>query len=79
MQTSSNTMTCKDMIPAIGSAVTVRFEDLTIACTVSDVKISWGKPRLLIIPVSGMGQQWVELSRVSQRPDPAAPRLPRYE
>jgi hypothetical protein len=77
--TSSSAMTCKDMIPAIGATVAVRFEDLTIACTVSDVKISWGKPRLLIRPVSGVGQQWVELSRVSQRPDPATLRLPRYE
>jgi hypothetical protein len=60
----SSAMTCKDMLPAIGSRVAVRFEDLTIACTISDVKISWAAPRLLITPVSGVGQQWVELSRV---------------
>lgn len=58
------TATCLDMIPAIGARVIVRFEDIQIECVVSDVKNSWGKPRLLITPVSGNGSQWVEMSRV---------------
>jgi hypothetical protein len=59
-----NGMTCKDMIPAIGAKVAVRFESLTVVCEVRDVKMSWGKPRLLVVPVSGVGEQWVELSRI---------------
>ena len=57
--------TCLTMLPAIGAKVTVRFESLTIDCTVKDVKNAWGKPRLLIEPETGRGQQWIELSRVA--------------
>ena len=56
--------TCLDMLFAIGASVQVRFEDLHIACTVRNVKNSWGKPRLLVAPVSGSGEQWAELSRI---------------
>lgn len=61
-------MTANEMIPAVGVRVDVRFEDLRVTCTVVDVKTSWGKPRLLIEPVSGSGQQWVELGRVHLLP-----------
>ena len=68
--------TCLDMQPAIGASVSVRFEDLTIACTVRNVKNSWGKPRLLVTPVSGSGGQWVELTRVIRIDDPGSPITP---
>ena len=58
------TATCLDMLPAVGQSVTVRFEDLRIACTVRNVKNSWRNPRLRVAAVSGAGEQWVELSRV---------------
>jgi hypothetical protein len=57
--------TALDMIPAIGARVLVRFETLQIECTVVNVKNSWGQPRLLIQPVAGNGEQWVELGRVT--------------
>jgi len=57
--------TAKQMLPALGAAVLVTFESVTVECEVIDVKNSYGKPRLLISPVSGSGEQWVELGRVS--------------
>ena len=57
--------TALDMLPAIGATVLVRFENLSILCTVKNVKNSWGKPRLLIAPVAGEGEQWIELGRVT--------------
>jgi hypothetical protein len=68
--------TALDMIPAIGARVSVRFESLQIEATIKNVKNAWGQPRLLIAPVSGTGEQWVELGRVTvpapeDEPDPA--------
>jgi hypothetical protein len=59
-----STATCIAMLPAIGAKVRVRFESLHVECTVRDVKNSYGKPRLLIVPAMGSGEQWVELSRI---------------
>ena len=42
----------------------VRCEALEVACTVRDVKESYGRPRLLVRPEAGTGEQWVELGRV---------------
>lgn len=61
--------TANQMLPAIGQAVLVRFEDLTLECRVLDVKSSYGRIRLSVSPVSGYGTQWVEMSRISNRPE----------
>lgn len=58
--------TCLNMLPAVGALVEVRFEKLFVNCTVADVKSSYGKPRLLIRPVKGAGEQWVELDRIAK-------------
>ena len=57
-------MTATEMIPAVGATVLVRCEDLHVQCTVKDVKMAYGRPRLLVTPVSGVGAQWVELGRL---------------
>lgn len=57
-------MTATQMTPAIGMQVLVRCEGLAVECTVLDVKHSYGRPRLLVTPVSGVGEQWIELARV---------------
>jgi hypothetical protein len=57
--------TVRELTPAIGAQVGVRFEDLVIACKVCDAKNSYGKVRLLVVPVMGAGAQWVELSRLA--------------
>lgn len=61
-------MTAREMLPAIGQTVLVRFEEILINCTVRNVKSSYGRTRLLVSPMSGSGEQWVELPRVSQAP-----------
>lgn len=57
-------MTAREMLPAIGAPILVRFEDITIRCTVVNVKQSYGRARLLVKPTAGTGEQWVELPRV---------------
>ena len=56
--------TAKQMHPTIGQVIRVRFEQITVECAVSDVKSAWGKMRLQVEPVSGEGEQWIELERV---------------
>jgi hypothetical protein len=56
--------TATQMIVAVGELVQLRSGELWIDCTVQDVKLSWGKNRLLVAPVAGDGLQWVELSSV---------------
>jgi hypothetical protein len=60
--------TVRELTPAIGERIYVRFEQLTIDCTVVDAKNSWGQVRLLIQPVTGTGQQWVEMGRINRYP-----------
>ena len=59
-------MTCNEMVPAVGTVVMVSFESVNVACSVVDVKESWGRPRLLVAPMKGNGQQWVEMGRISR-------------
>lgn len=61
---SNHAITCNDMIPAIGARVSAKFEDLRITCTVLNVKSSYGRVRLLVSPMSGTGEQWIEMSRI---------------
>ena len=58
------------MLPAIGQQVAVRFEEILVNCTVRNVKSSYGRTRLLVTPAAGMGEQWVELPRVTQLAKP---------
>jgi hypothetical protein len=62
MNTRRNTV--QQLIPAIGAVVMVRFESITVACTVCDAKNAYGRVRLLITPELGSGSQWVELERL---------------
>ncbi len=56
--------TAKQLSPAIGTTVTVRFESLQIQCLVMDAKNAYGNVRLLIVPVAGQGEQWVDITRL---------------
>lgn len=58
-------MTANEMTPAIGATVELSADGLYVACTVADVKFSWGKPRLLVRPIAGRGERWVELSSLA--------------
>lgn len=53
-------------VAAIGAVVpiAVGVGDLVVSVTVRDVKTSWNQVRLLVTPVAGSGETWVELSRL---------------
>jgi hypothetical protein len=57
-------VTAKEMLPAIGSRALVRFESVQVECTITDAKFSYGNARVLVSPVSGQGNQWVDFSRL---------------
>ena len=65
--------TVTQMLPAIGQTVRAQFEDLTIDTHVLDVKSSYGRVRLLVSPVSGTGQQWIEVSRLRRSDETIIP------
>jgi len=56
--------TANNMIQAVGKTVQVRVEKWFIPMTVLDAKSAYGVPRILVTPVSGEGEAWVEMSRV---------------
>ena len=49
----------------IGKTGVLRCEYLSIDVTIADAKRSYGRTLLLVRPVSGSGEQWVEEGRVS--------------
>ena len=49
----------------IGKTGALRCEYLSIDVTIVDAKRSYGRTLLLVRPVSGAGEQWVEEGRVS--------------
>jgi len=49
----------------IGKTGVLRCEYLSVDVTIVDAKRSYGRTLLLVRPVSGNGEQWVEESRVS--------------
>lgn len=57
-------LTVQTMQSMIGKIVELRFEYLSVSAEVIDAKSSYGKVRLLVKPVSGSGQQWIEESRI---------------
>jgi hypothetical protein len=49
----------------IGRTGALRSEYLSVEITVADAKHSYGRTLLLVRPVAGTGEQWVEESRVA--------------
>jgi hypothetical protein len=60
----------------IGKTGALRCEYLSIDITVADAKRSYGRTLLLVRPVAGAGEQWVEESRI-QRPQEDDARISR--
>ena len=58
----------------IGKSGALRCEYLSVDVTVADAKRSYGRTLLLVRPVAGTGEQWVEASRV-QWPEDEGERL----
>jgi hypothetical protein len=48
----------------IGKSGALRCEYLSVEITVADAKRSYGHTLLLVRPVAGTGEQWVEESRI---------------
>ncbi len=57
-------MTVREMRRAVGQTVLVRMEAWAVPCMVTDARFVWGRPQLLVAPVSGQGEAWIELGRV---------------
>lgn len=57
-------LTVQTMQSSIGKTVQLRFESLRVSAEVIDAKSSYGKVRLLVKPIAGSGQQWIEESRI---------------
>lgn len=62
---SGPTMNLLDLTKLIGREGSLGNGDgLTVLVTVTSVKVCYGRPRLLVSPLSGSGQVWVDASRV---------------
>lgn len=62
-------MTATEMIPAVGQAVLVNFDQIDVACIVRDAEMVYGRMRLRIEPLLGTGSRWIETSRISAKLD----------
>jgi hypothetical protein len=65
-------MTAAQMSVAIGQKVNWNAsKDIKVECEVRDVKQAYGNIRLLIVPVAGIGSQWVDVNSVSRITSPS--------
>jgi hypothetical protein len=64
--------TARQLAPAIGASVAVRYEGITVECIVTDAKNSYGQVRVQVKPVAGTGAQWIELGRLVVRSEALA-------
>jgi hypothetical protein len=53
----------------IGKTGLLRCEYLSIEVTIADAKRSYGRTLLLVRPVSGAGEQWIEEARITWNTD----------
>lgn len=53
-------MSLKDKMNVIGTIRSLLLGGLIVEVKVLDYKVSWGKERWLVSPVSGSGETWVE-------------------
>ncbi len=58
--------TAADLIRLVGQTVEVRAESFRIPCKVRDAKRVYGVVRVLVAPVHGEGEQWIQLDRVTR-------------
>jgi len=58
-------VTTIEMARAIGQEVYFVAGTLKFLCRIKDVKVGWGNPRFLIVPVSGNGERWCEFTSLS--------------
>ena len=49
-----------DLVQMVGKVVAVKKDDLEVYCRVENAKSSYGRHRLLVKPIVGNGETWVE-------------------
>lgn len=70
----STVATAREMAEMIGTTVQVKVESFQVPMTVTDAKVAYGNRRLLVSPIGGRGQAWVDASRIeSQRSQKSTP------
>lgn len=57
-------MTLTEAVNRVGCEAWLRMEDLRVRVTIRDVKQAYGSFRYKVVPVSGVGTQWVDQSRL---------------
>lgn len=55
----------KEIAAWLEKTARVEFDELHFDCRVLDAKLSYGKVRLRVQPVSGTGEVWVDASRAT--------------
>lgn len=62
-------MTTKEKLSMIDSLASVLLENsLSVQVKILDVRDSFGRTDILVTPVCGSGQQWVDMQRVQKQP-----------
>ena len=56
--------TAKEMGIVIGKKVNIEIEQWIVPMTILDAKSAWGKVRLLVRPVTGEGEAWIDWTRI---------------
>ena len=70
----STVATAREMAEMIGTTVQVKVESFQVPMTVTDAKVAYGNRRLLVSPIGGRGQAWVDASRIEpQRSQKSTP------
>jgi len=64
--------TGRDLSLPIGCNVTINLDGLSVDCLVLDTKSAWGMLRLLVKPVAGNGEKWIDSGRLQRISQPQA-------
>lgn len=64
--------TGRELSLPIGCNVTINLDGLSVDCIVLDTKASWGQFRLLVKPVAGDGEKWIDAGRLLRVSQPQA-------
>lgn len=53
----------REMADLLGQTVQVKIDGFTVPMEINDVKIAYGNKRLLVTPIGGSGEMWVDATR----------------
>lgn len=53
----------KELAVLIGKTITISIEKLNIEVNVNDARSHFGRTEVLVNPVSGSGEQWIDIKR----------------